>query len=166
MRCFELKAATHPNCLSPIYEIIFMSELIGCFLLSGFRRSPDVPIRLKTKQCCPNQGWILTQQQTSRQRIRIVGNRMPVVEPKWIAGDQFRVLCRLLLRSPLFRDDLRAYYRTSMYSRMHPWRLDLESQNCQSLTAFINPLLGFGCRGAFEWCETRQPEYFTGRHHA
>jgi hypothetical protein len=113
------------NQISVSHQTTFMSKLVVYFPRSMFSRSPD--------------SWIPRE---IRQKIRLVVNRMPVLEPKLVAGNSFRVLCRRLLRSPLFRDDLRGYDRTCMYSKMRALCRDLERQNCQSFTDFINTLRG------------------------
>jgi hypothetical protein len=77
---------------------------------------------LKIKQYCPHQAWIVSETENRRQDTFVSGH-MPLQKTEWAKAHPFRVICKKLMRSPLFPQDLKEQCGACVYSRAHNWRL-------------------------------------------
>jgi hypothetical protein len=97
---------------------------------------------IKIKQHCPHQPWEATEPE-NRQQLRLLSNHLPILRPEWPTKHPFRIMCKKLLQSQLFHDDLIEYYKRNMYSKAQMRSLAMERQSSQSFADFVGGLPGF-----------------------
>jgi hypothetical protein len=135
---FEVQKVSETKCDSYQEKATPFCHSCETSMFTVFANLTEMSFSVKVRSYCPHQPWAV--KEAGRRMMKFISNPSPSERPEWPLTHPFRVICKRLMRSPIFPASLRQHYR-SIYCKAARWKH--ENEAFLSFEHFVHSIPGW-----------------------